>query len=141
MKFSDRLKGLREKNDMTQEQLAKVSGVSPRTIQRYECGTSRPRLDAAEKLAKALNISVDQLLGTDGMLVAQAAEQYGARGAKQAQQLTDEVTGLFTGGELAQDDMDVMMPRLDGIMDAYWLAKEKNKKYTPKKYRSKSKQD
>ena len=114
MKFSDRLKGLREKNDMTQEQLAKVSGVSPRTIQRYECGTSRPRLDAAEKLAKALNISVDQLLGTDGMLVAQAAEQYGARGAKQAQQLTDEVTGL----------------------DAYWLAKEKNKKYTPKKYRS-----
>ena len=34
MKFSDRLKGLREKNDMTQEQLAKVSGVSPRTIQR-----------------------------------------------------------------------------------------------------------
>ena len=41
MKFSDRLKGLREKNDMTQEQLAKVSGVSPRTIQRYECGTSR----------------------------------------------------------------------------------------------------
>ena len=59
MKFSDRLKELREKNDMTQEQLAKVSGVSPRTIQRYECGTSRPRLDAAEKLAKALNISVD----------------------------------------------------------------------------------
>ena len=28
MKFSDRLKELREKNDMTQEQLAKVSGVS-----------------------------------------------------------------------------------------------------------------
>lgn len=110
----------------------------PRTIQRYECGTSRPRLDAAEKLATALNISVDQLLGTDGMLVAQAAEQYGARGAKQAQQLTDEVTSLFTGGELAQDDMDVMM---QAIMDAYWLAKEKNKKYTPKKYRSKGKQD
>ena len=110
----------------------------PRTIQRYECGTSRPRLDAVEKLAKALNISVDQLLGTDAMLVAQAAEQYGTRGAKQAQQLTDEVTGLFTDGELAQDDMDVMM---QAIMDAYWLAKEKNKKYTPKKYRSKGKQD
>lgn len=122
------IKRAERKNDMTQEQLAKISGVSPRTIQRYECGTSRPRLDAAEKLAKALNISVDQLLGTDGMLVAQAAEQYGARGAKQAQQLTDEVTGLFTGGELAQDDMDVMM---QAIMDAYWLAKEKNKKYTP----------
>ena len=142
MKFSDRLKGLREKNDMTQEQLAKVSGVSPRTIQRYECGTSRPRLDAAEKLAKALNISVDQLLGTDGMLVAQAAEQYGARGAKQAQQLTDEVTGLFTGGELAQDDMDVMMQAIKALQDIYWESKARNvEKYTPKKYRSKGKQD
>lgn len=98
-------------------------------------------MDAAEKLAKALNISVDQLLGTDGMLVAQAAEQYGARGAKQAQQLTDEVTGLFTDGELAQDDMDDMDVMMQAIMDAYWLAKEKNKKYTPKKYRSKGKQD
>ena len=68
MKFSDRLKGLREKNDMTQEQLAKVSGVSPRTIQRYECGTSRPRLDAAEKLAKALNISVHEWNGKDRKL-------------------------------------------------------------------------
>ena len=36
MKFSDRLKGLREKNDMTQEQLAKVAGVSPRTIDVYK---------------------------------------------------------------------------------------------------------
>ncbi len=114
---------------MTQEQLTKVSGVPPYHTEIRMWRTSRPRLDAAEKLAKALNISVDQLLGTDGMLVAQAAEQYGARGAKQAQQLTDEVTGLFTDGELAQDDMDVMM---QAIMDAYWLAKEKKQKVRPK---------
>ena len=102
-------------------------------IQRYEYGTSRPRLDAAEKLAKALNVTTDQLLGNGDMLVAQAAEIYGSRGAKQAQQLTEEVTGLFAGGEMAQEDMDVMMK---AIQDAYWIAKEKNKKYTPKKYRS-----
>ena len=138
MKFNERLKALREKSGMTQEQLAKESGVSARMIQRYESGSYRPRLGGAEQIAKALNVTTDQLLGTDGMLVAQAAEKYGARGAKQAQQLTDEVTGLFAGGELAQDDMDVMM---QAIMDAYWLAKEKNKKYTPKKFRSKGKQD
>lgn len=109
MKFSDRLKELREKNDMTQEQLAKVSGVSPRTIQRYECGTSRPRLDAAEKLAKALNISVDSFSVRMVWSLLRLRSSTGARGAKQAQQLTDEVTGLFTGGELAQDDMEVMM--------------------------------
>ena len=131
MKFSERLKQLREERGMTQAQLAKESGVSSRMIQRYESGSYRPRLAAAEQIAKALNVTANQLLGTDGMLVAQAAEQYGARGAKQAELLTAEVTGLFAGGELAQDDMDIMM---QAIQDAYWIAKKKNKKYTPKKY-------
>ena len=133
MKFNERLKELREKNNLTQEQLAKISGVSSRMIQRYEYGTSRPRLDAAEKIAKALNVSTDELLGNADMLVAQAHEKYGARGAKQAKQLTDEVTGLFAGGDMAEEDMDLMMK---AIQDAYWIAKEKNKKYTPKKHRS-----
>ena len=133
MKFNERLKELREKNNLTQEQLAKISGVSSRMIQRYEYGTSRPRLDAAEKIAKALNVSTDELLGNADMLVAQANEKYGARGAKQAKQLTDEVTGLFAGEDMAEEDMDLMMK---AIQDAYWIAKEKNKKYTPKKHRS-----
>ena len=133
MKFNERLKELREKNNLTQEQLAKISGVSSRMIQRYEYGTSRPRLDAAEKIAKALNVSTNELLGNADMLIAQANEKYGARGAKQAQQLTEEVTGLFAGGDMAEEDMDLMMK---AIQDAYWIAKEKNKKYTPKKHRS-----
>ena len=133
MKFNERLKELREQRNLTQEQLAKASGVSSRMIQRYEYGVSRPRLDAAEKLAKALSVSADELLGNAGVLIAQAGDKYGARGAKQAQQLTDELTGLFAGGEMAEEDMDVMMKALQ---DAYWIAKEKNKKYTPKKYRS-----
>ena len=133
MKFNERLKELREKNNLTQEQLAKKSGVSSRMIQRYEYGTSRPRLDAAEKIAKALSVTTDELLGNAAMLVAQAGEKYGAKGAKQAQQLTDEVTGLFAGGDMAEEDMDLMMK---AIQDAYWIAKEKNKRFTPKKYRT-----
>jgi transcriptional regulator with XRE-family HTH domain len=133
MKFNERVKKLREGRGLTQVQLSELTGISARMIQKYESGNARPRLDAAEKIAKALNITADQLLGNADMLVAQAAEKYGSRGAKQAQQLTEEVTGLFAGGEMAQEDMDVMMK---AIQDAYWIAKEKNKKYTPKKYRS-----
>lgn len=132
MKFNERLKELREQNNLTQEQLAKKSGVSSRMIQRYEYGTSRPRLDAAEKIALALNVTTDELLGHTDMFVAQATAKYGSRGAKQAKELTDEVTGLFAGGDMAEEDMDIMMK---AIQDAYWIAKEKNKKYTPKKYR------
>ena len=57
-----------------------------------------------------------------------------ARGARQAKALVAEVTGLFAGGDLADEDLDEMMK---GIQEAYWIAKEKNKKYTPKKYRKK----
>lgn len=134
MKFSERLKKMREEKGLTQVQLAKLSAISSRMIQKYECGVSRPRYDAAEKLANALNVSVSELLGEGGVLVAQAAEQYGARGAKQAEALVSEVTGLFAGGELADEDMDVMMK---AIQDAYWIAKEKNKKYTRKDYLAK----
>lgn len=133
MKFNERLKELREKNNLTQEQLAKRSGVSSRMIQRYEYGTSRPRLDAADKIAKALGVTTDELLGNADMLVVQAGEKYGAKGAKQAQQLTEELTGLFAGGDMAEEDMDLMMK---AIQDAYWIAKEKNKRFTPKKYRT-----
>lgn len=132
MKFSERLKKFREEQGLTQVQLSELTGITTRQIQKYEGGQARPRLDAAEKIAKALNISADELLGNADMLIAQAKEKYGARGAKQAQQLTEEVTGLFAGGEMAEEDMDIMMR---AIQDAYWIAKENNKKYTPKKYR------
>ena len=133
MKFNERVIKYREEKGLTQAQLSELAGITTRQIQNYEGGKARPRLDAAEKIAKALNITTDELLGNADMLVAQAAEKYGARGAKQAQQLTDELTGLFTGGDLAEEDMELMMK---AIQDAYWIAKEKNKKFTPKKYRS-----
>ena len=66
------------------------------------------------------------------LAIEKSAEKYGAKGAKQAQALVDEVSGLFAGGNIADEDLDVMMKALQ---DAYWIAKEKNKKFTPKKYR------
>ena len=42
------------------------------------------------------------------------------------------MTGLFAGGELSEEAIEGAMKALN---DAYWMAKEKNRKYTPKKYR------
>ena len=130
MTFNERLKSIREQKGLTQAELGKRSGLSSRMIQKYESGLSRPRFDAAEKLASALEMLVSELLGENGTLVAQAAEKYGSRGARQAQDLMSEVTGLFAGGELAEEDLDAMMK---AITEAYWIAKEKNKKFAPKK--------
>lgn len=129
MRFNERLKNLREKKGLTQAQLSELAGISSRMIQKYECGASRPRFDAAERLASALEVSVSELLGEGGTLAARAGEIYGPRGARQARELTDEVTGLFAGGEMADEDMDAMMR---AISDAYWIAKEKNRKFAPK---------
>lgn len=131
MKFGEQLKKMREEKGLTQARLADLSGISSRMIQKYESGNSHPRYDFVEKISKALKVPVSELLGENETLVAQAEEKYGARGAKQAQELMAEVTGLFAGGEMAEEDMDVMMK---AIQDAYWIAKEKNKKYARKDY-------
>jgi hypothetical protein len=61
-----------------------------------------------------------------------AQEKGGARAARDIEELVSEVTGLFAGGQLSEDALEGAMRALN---DAYWQAKEKNKKYTPKKYR------
>ena len=43
-----------------------------------------------------------------------------------------DVEALYAGGELEERDMDAMMRALQ---DAYWRAKEINRKFVPKKYR------
>ena len=69
----------------------------------------------------------------DEDFVVDASAKYGARGAKQAEQLISEVHGLFAGGELSEADKDGVMKALQ---QAYWECKEENvQKYTPKKYK------
>ena len=48
------------------------------------------------------------------------------------------MTALFAGGELSEDSLDGAMRALN---DAYWIAKDKNKKYAPKKYKKSSKKE
>ena len=101
--------------------------------QDYESGECYPRKrDIYHKLAELFHTEENYFLNEDEEFLLSAAEKYGAKGAKQAQALVDEVSGLFADGNIADEDLDVMMKALQ---DAYWIAKEKNKKFTPKKYR------
>ncbi|MBR2474703.1 MAG: helix-turn-helix transcriptional regulator [Clostridia bacterium] len=133
MEFKDRLKARRHMLGISQEELAKKSGVTGRTIQNYELGTRKPQnIETAQKLALALDTTVEYLLGNDGLLVAEAYERGGARSARDINALVSEISGLFAGGEIAEDEKDGIMAALN---QAYWMAKEKNKKYTPSKYK------
>jgi transcriptional regulator with XRE-family HTH domain len=132
MGFKERLKEKRSEAKLTQTELAKKVGVSDRTIQNYELGTRRPQnMEVAQKLAEALNTSVDSLLGTSGILVVQAQEKGGAKAARDIDVMVSDVTAAFAGGRLDDEALDGAM---QALTKAYWIAKEKNKKYTPKKY-------
>ena len=135
MKFGEKIKELRTNKGLTQPQLAESLGLSLRTVKNYELGTSLPRTrDIYQKLATFFNVNINYLLTEDDSFILDAGSAYGARGKQQAQALIAEVSGLFAGGDMAEEDMDEMMK---AIQDAYWIAKEKNRKYTPKKYSDK----
>lgn len=133
MTFGEKVKAGRTNLGLTQEELANKIGVTVRVICSYEKDKSRPRgMERYKALAEALGENVNYLLSEDDAFIAEVEDKYGRRGAKQAQELLAEVTGLFAGGELADEDMREMV---DAIQEAYLIAKKNNKKYTPKKYR------
>ena len=62
-RFGMNIRKLREKHNLTQEQLAQLAEVDYKYIQRLEGKTpSSPSLNIIEKLAKAFGITISQLL-------------------------------------------------------------------------------
>lgn len=63
--FAARLRELRERNNYSQFQLAKLMDVSDKAVSKWETGNSRPKASACTKLALVLGVDVDQLLDND----------------------------------------------------------------------------
>ncbi|MBR1417492.1 MAG: helix-turn-helix domain-containing protein [Synergistaceae bacterium] len=59
---AERLKFARKKAGLTQEECADLIGVSIMTIRRWEWGERTPRVEELKRLAKALNVDVNELL-------------------------------------------------------------------------------
>ena len=59
----NQIKILREKNDLTQEALCKLTGVTQSAVAKWETGESRPRADKLPELARILGCSIDELFG------------------------------------------------------------------------------
>nr|WP_288931523.1 helix-turn-helix transcriptional regulator [uncultured Streptococcus sp.] len=61
--FSDRLKELRKKNRLTQQELADKVGTNRVNITKWETGRTEPTLANIVKLSKILDTTTDELLG------------------------------------------------------------------------------
>ncbi len=62
--FLEKLKGLREDNDLTQQQVAEYLGTSQTMYARYERGANELPLRHLVTLCRLYNISADYLLET-----------------------------------------------------------------------------
>ena len=61
--FASRLKKSREKNGLSQKELARMLGRSVQTISNWENQVNFPGLDTFDKLCDILNVTSDYLLG------------------------------------------------------------------------------
>lgn len=69
MDFGEKLKALRTERGLTQEQLAARLYVSRTAVSKWETGGGSPNLDSLQAVARLFDVSVDDLLSADDLIV------------------------------------------------------------------------
>ena len=135
MKFAEKIRILRLQKGKTQQAAAEGIQVSLRTYVSYEQEGRYPRnREIYDRMAAYFGVEKNYLMAEDEDFVEQASQQYGSRGRQQAEALVAELTGLFAGGELSENDRDAVMIALQ---KAYFDCKEDNRKYVRRSRRKK----
>ena len=134
MTFGEKVKNLRKNRGLNQTQLADAVGVSLRTVRGWEIEGRYPKKhDLYQKLADILSCDISYLMTEEEAFITEASEQFGNRGAKQAQQILEQAAAMFAGGELSDEDKTAFM---DEIQSLYLDSKRRAKKiYTKEIFR------
>lgn len=132
MTFAEKIKALRAEKHLKQSDLAKLLGVTTRTVAGWESQGRFPRKrELYQSLADIFGCDVTYLMGSEESFMTDAQEEFGSRGAKQAKLILDQAYAMFAGGELSDEDKTAFM---DQIQEMYLDSKRKAKKYTRKDY-------
>jgi len=75
--FGEKIKRMRKKRGLTQEQLAEMIDITPRNLSGIEVGANFVKAETLEKLLSALNTTTEELFANDNL--------------KEASVLTDEI--------------------------------------------------
>lgn len=88
----NRIRERRRELDITIKQLAETVGVSVGAISHYETGRRAPDPDMLSRIANALGVSVDYILGRDDAMPSQKQENPPADMRAEAKQLLESMT-------------------------------------------------
>jgi transcriptional regulator with XRE-family HTH domain len=93
--FEDRLRKARENRGLSQSELAEKAGFQPSAISHFESGRRSPSLENLKRLADALAVDIDFLLGREpdtsaaGPIANQLLQDFGQLSAKDQENLAD----------------------------------------------------
>lgn len=118
MAFSNNLRYLRKKYDMSQEDLANKLGYkSFTTIQKWESGVSEPSVSMVKKIAELFGVTMDQITNDD---LSDAENHYyldpeAAEIAQEVQQ-RPELKILFDASrKVSADDLEFVVDMIDRL--------------------------
>ncbi len=74
--FAQNFKALRRNAEMTQEDVARVFGVSTQAVSRWETGTTYPDIELLPIISEYFSVSIEQLLGVEQSRRREKAEEY-----------------------------------------------------------------
>ena len=74
MELNEKLQQLRKQKNLTQEELAQALYVSRTAISKWESGRGYPSIDSLKAIAKFFDISVDELLSGEQLLILAEAD-------------------------------------------------------------------
>ena len=131
MNFGEKLKNFRTENDYTQDEFAKIIGVSKRTLLLYEQGKRYPKQkEVYEKIAEVMDCDYNFLMSEEDEFLEAVSNKYGTGEVAKVRALAEGVSSMFAGGTLPEEDLEAAF---QAITKAYWQAKDINKKYGRKK--------
>lgn len=123
MTFGEKLRALRLSKKLTQAELAASLRVTSRTLINYELGKCMPKqTEVLARIATLFDVSVDYLMNDEEVCVRDTREPGDPEADEEVRRLLADVSGLFAGGRLSDEDRDYVMR---AINDLYWEAREK----------------
>ena len=123
MTFGEKLRALRLSKKLTQAELAASLRVTSRTLINYELGKCMPKqTEVLARIATLFDVSVDYLMNDEEVCVRDTREHGNPEADEEVRRLLADVSGLFAGGRLSDEDRDYVMR---AINDLYWEAREK----------------
>ena len=121
MKFGEKVRQLRTEKKLSQTELAKLCGLSLRTIRNYEVAGRYPKKrDVYSKLAFVLGCSTNYLLAEN-----EDSEKVDLSATSRTENLINEISSFFAESRISDDEKDYVMR---AIRASYSVVKKHRRK-------------